>query len=352
MPISIEYLDSSVREENPTLILGKNILLKIVEDTKKKNLLRNKLVKFVSIPGLCNDDVRSLIDSLVEREACLTAPSFFQALIQEREKIEDLEPVLDWFERIMAPLKESKFFKAIEKKISEEDKFVKELLLEQKDLLPDLMLRVGKIDKEQLRKYEKKLVALNKEIEKKTGLRILVSSTLFICPDCKVILGSPEISFKKCYSCNKKMNEENVERIPIYKIPDEIKNVWQSNLWFEAYFAKLLRKLGCKTWTSVHAMGVSGILHEVDVLAIKNGTVLICECKTGKVSRNNVFNFCTKVSDLKAHISILALIRELPEPETREFVKKDPAIIRLENMGKMKEVDILAHLKHRLSIKA
>jgi Holliday junction resolvase len=98
-------------------------------------------------------------------------------------------------------------------------------------------------------------------------------------------------------------------------------------------------------------MGASGILHEVDVLAIRKGTVLVCECKTGKVSRNDVFNFCTKASDLKAHISILALVDELPEPQTREFLKKNPAIIRIENMGKKKEIEVLNDLRQRLLIK-
>lgn len=97
---------------------------------------------------------------------------------------------------------------------------------------------------------------------------------------------------------------------------------------------------------------VSGILHEVDVLAIRDGTLVICECKTGKVTRNHVFNFCTKANDLKAHVSILAMLGELPEPETRNFVKRNPAIIRLENMGKMNEGEIKAELRNRLSLKA
>lgn len=116
--------------------------------------------------------------------------------------------------------------------------------------------------------------------------------------------------------------------------------------------ARLLRKLGYKTWTGVHVMGASGILHEIDVLAIRKGTVLNVECKTGKVSRNAVFNFCTKVGDLKSHVSILALIQKLPESETREFVKKNPAIIRLEDMGKRRESEIVNYLKGRLTIKA
>src|SRR3990170_8412901 len=38
MPNFIE-LDSSIREENPTIIVGKNILLKIIEDSRKQALL-------------------------------------------------------------------------------------------------------------------------------------------------------------------------------------------------------------------------------------------------------------------------------------------------------------------------
>jgi len=55
---------------------------------------------------------------------------------------------------------------------------------------------------------------------------------------------------------------------------------------------------------------------------------------------------------LKAHVSILAMLGELPEPETRNFVKRNPAIIRLENMGKMNEGEIKAELRNRLSLKA
>jgi hypothetical protein len=165
-------------------------------------------------------------------------------------------------------------------------------------------------------------------------------------------LFSNEIASKKCLSCNETIGEEQIERIPISKIPDEIKTLWRSNLWFEAYFANLLRRLNFQTWVGIHAMGASGILHEIDILAIRRGVVIVGECKTGKVSRNDVFNFCTKISDLKAHVSILALIKELPEPETREFVRRNPAIIRLENMGKRKEEEILHELDQRLSLKA
>jgi len=354
MPNFIE-LDSSVREENPTIILGKNILLKIIEDPDKQTFLRNSTVKkFVSIPNLCNNEMRELIERLLQQETYLTAPSFVQALMQGKDKLEALAPFLQWLEQVLTPLKESKIFKAVEMDVQgnfEKDEF-KKLAEQSPDLVADFMFRVkGEVDKEQLLEYERKLLSIDKEIAKKTGFNVTVPSVLFVCPKCKKRLFSNEIASKKCLSCNEIISEEQIDRIPISKIPDEMKILWRSNLWFEAYFANLLRKLDFKTWVGIHAMGASGILHEIDILAIRRGVVVVGECKSGKVTRNDVFNFCTKISDLKAHVSILALIKELPEPETREFVKKNPAIIRLENMGKRKEEEILVDLEQRLSLK-
>ena len=226
-------------------------------------------------------------------------------------------------------------------------------LKDNKDLLQDFMFHIkGEIEPKLIEKHENQLLELDKELEKKIGFSLLVASTLFACPKCNVLLFSQELHDKKCLSCGTEVSQDNVKRFPIYQISDEIKIVWSSNLWFEAYVAGLLRKLHFKTWTGIHAMGASGILHEVDVLAIKDGALVICECKTGKVSRNNVFNFCTKVNDLKAHVSILAMLGELPEPDTRAFLMRNPAIIRLENMGKIPEKEVRADLDKRLYLKA
>ena len=348
MPNIIE-LDSTIREENPTIILGKSILIKIVENPNKQEVLRNRLVKrLVSIPDLCNDDMRQLIENLLNREACLSAPAFVQALMKHKAKFEESMAAMQWFTQAFAPIMKSKMTKAFEKSVHKSLKD-DEKLLKQEDLRADLFLRVkGQINKKNLQKLEKEIISIDKNIERKSGFRLTEPSVLFVCSKCKSILYENEISTKKCLSCNRKITEESVQRIPIVKVPLEIRQVWQSNLWFEAYFAHLLQKLRFKTWTGIHVMGTSGIQHEVDVLAIKNGTVIMSECKTGKVSRNDVFNFCTKLGDVKTHVSILALIKDLPEPETREFVRKNLSIITIENMGKMKEADILAYLKQRL----
>jgi len=68
---------------------------------------------------------------------------------------------------------------------------------------------------------------------------------------------------------------------------------------------------------------------------------LLCECKSGRVRREEVFNFWTKVYDIRSHFSMLALTGELPDPETREFLEKNPSVICLENLGKKTKKEII-----------
>jgi len=354
MPINIEPLDSSVTKERITVIIGKNILLKIIDDLERQNLLKSKVVKdFVSMPDLCLDDTRYLIEELFKEEALIGAPGFLITLLSFSQSDEFVEFVsrIDKMEDSIRELMDSKFQKTL---WQEFDRFIKRKLEkmspeELESFKSDILRRtLGKIDKVMIQNGNKKLMSISDKIKEKAGFEILVPSNLLICPKCKVIILEDFTGGRNCYMCNKEITMDNVERFFVYKVNDAIREVWRKNLWFEAYMARLLRRLDYKTWTSVHVMGSSGILHEVDVLGIRNGAVLIAECKTGNVSRNDVFNFCTKVSDLKIHVSILALIKEFPEPETREFVRKNPAIIRLENLGKMKEDEILAELEQRL----
>jgi len=356
MPISIEELDSSTREENITIILGKGILLKIIENSEKRNLLNNKVVKkFVSSPNLCHDDIRFPILELSKIETSWSVPKFMKSLLDISQR-KDFKVWINSVELPSSVIAASKFYKDLEEEFSQtvKQKLSKIPKEELEEITSDLMYTlVGKIDEKLAKEENEKIIAIGDSIKERTGFDILVPSTLLLCPNCRVLLSTEEYrGSKKCYLCKNKIKRHDANRVYIHKLNDHIKKVLEKNLWFEAYMARLLRKLGYKTWTGVHVMGASGILHEIDVLAIRKGTVLNVECKTGKVSRNDVFNFCTKVGDLKSHVSILALIQKLPESETREFVKKNPAIIRLEDMGKRRESEIVNYLKGRLTIKA
>ena len=126
---------------------------------------------------------------------------------------------------------------------------------------------------------------------------------------------------------------------------ESIRKLWGGNLWLEDYFSRLLNSLGWQTWPHVHVLGSSGVRHEIDVLGVKGSYVLVCECKTGRVSRQMVFNFWAEVYDIRSHVGMLALIHELPEPETKEFVAKNPSVVLLERLGEKGKSQILEELR-------
>lgn len=344
------WLDSSAKQDNPTVIIGKTILLKIIENEQNKSLLKEPLVKkFVTIKNLPKDQTRTLVNEILQTESFLLAPKFIQVLMKNKDKLKQLTNAAKIFENIFIPLKDTKLFQNMQLDIAREQKKA-EMIVKNEDVIRDFMFKVvGKFNDSTVKKFEEKIVSLNKTLEKTSGVSIIIPSTLFLCPTCNVLLGANDIVSTHCFMCKSEISTEEMKRIPIFGVPESIKTVWKSNLWFEAYVAGILRKLGFKTWTGIHVMGASGILHEVDVLGIKDGSLVVCECKTGNISRQNVFNFITKSNDLKVHVSILALVRQLPEPHTKQFVKRNPAIVLLENMGNLEESDLIADLKNRLS---
>jgi hypothetical protein len=305
--------------------------------------------KFVRIPNLPNKNIGALVDELIYQDNYVDTPPLLRNIMASKEKFEETLKVLEEFVSLFQPLMGSKFFKGFEQVIKFEDEKAKEIVEENKEYIQDLAFRVkGQVDEEFVNSYEKNLLSMSSKFEEETGVKLVVSKNLFVCPNCKSRLWDKEIADKKCLSCNFSVSQNNVKRIPVYRINDKIKIVWETGLWFEAYLAILLNKCGYKTWTGVHVMGASGILHEIDVVAIKDGTLIVCECKTGKISRNDVFNFYTKVGDTKAHLSILALIDDFPDPETRNFVKRNPSIISLEKMGEKDSSLVVSELEQRL----
>jgi len=215
--------------------------------------------------------------------------------------------------------------------------------------------RMLKIDKS-MRELEASLKKVNPKIE------VLEPSICPFCPNCGFPLfktferrGRESITIMReefkdtidCQICNETVERKEARKLlRIHKLIPSIKQLWSQNIWAEEYAASLIRSLeDWRTWTHVYVLGGSGILHEIDVLAIKKGYILIAECKTGRITREEVFNFWTKVSDIKSHLSILFLTGELPDPETREFLSKNPAIVVLENTGEQKRDEILEKLK-------
>jgi len=324
LPINIEQLDSSASEENITLLLGRAILLKIVETPEAKSLLENELVKkLISSENLSSEKTVNAISALVD------APPLSS---------------LDWIVYGSTPASTSLSLSTRPITFQEYAKNMSQVISDFS--FSTTTVRRGASALTRLKAKEKKNLELEQMIKDSTGLDLLEPSVALICPSCKNVLQIGEFKGQlKCRACEKEVNRASAKRLPVHQVPEPIAKVWRSGLWFEAYFAKFLRKLDWKTWVKVYIMGSSGVPHEIDILGIKGGNIIVVECKTGKVSRQDVFNFLTKTQDLKVHMGFLALLENMPEPETKDFVKKNRLLHLLEGIKSRKEEDILSDLR-------
>jgi len=345
MPVKTVELDASVREEDVTLIIGKNIILKFVEDRRTEQLLLRPEVKvLLSTPDLCHT-------------------SFV-------EKMNSLLQLLDW-QRLKEPIEDFLLSDFLLLKRRALKMIPKEILMRNKRLLKKASEKFFDI----IERRDQEIVDLEgKMVNYNPNLTITRPTLLLSCPHCNIpimlphepregersILGRPIIrtiigavelhlgEFKgcvNCFFCKNPITRAEVERHPTHEIIPSIEEAWRSGLWLEEYVASILRSLEWKTWTRVNILGTSGIPHEVNLLAIKKGFVLVGECKTGKVSREDVFTFSTKMTDLKSHLGLFGLLGELPEPETREFIEKNPAVTLIEKMCELKRKDLIERLR-------
>ena len=367
MPVTEIPLDASTREEDVTILHGKNLLLKLIENKEVKQFLSGKDVEqFLSTEDLCFKGFRETMNSLfkvqrdfqsaLERALYEIERGFF---ISVRRRL-----------RVRYPIYSGRTLRELSR-----EPFPKQVLVEYKKRNSALMKRLLKTDQELL-KCEEKIKEFNKNLE------VLYPTVILRCSMCgspivkerekpgtrliHVPPGAGGISYStylhlehlgfdvvkgefkgsvKCTFCGHVIEREEALRTHIHWLKDPILKLWESNLWLEDYVSRLLRSMQWDTWSHVSVLGASGVRHEVDVLGVKGSYVLVCECKTGHVTRQDVFNFWAKVYDIRSHVSMLALIEQLPEPETREFVVKNPSVVLLENLGEKKKSQITEELR-------
>lgn len=367
MPFKTHELDSSLKEEEATIIVGKNIILKLIERPHQNTLLKDPYVQaFLKTPDLTYKDTIKKINRLVEIDYRLDTlayqESFFgfaQSLFFDpnvRKKFLGEKADKEFEESMKKSMKEVK----IEKSFKDFSKFLKEfkkMSEEEIDQFSEAMSMIftklpeAYFDfvKKTIEESNKESIAIEKSLRiNNERLELLRSVAVPFCPHCKksLFLGHKSRyglikGSVKCRSCRKKVTNKNATYLYMNRLHPSLLEVWNRGIWLEEYFASILRKLGWQeTWTHVLVLGASGVRHEIDTLGIKGNRVCLVECKTGKVGRTAVFNFWTKVFDIRSHISIYACLEKMPDPETRHFLQNNPSVILLEKI-KEKHVDQL-----------
>jgi len=185
---------------------------------------------------------------------------------------------------------------------------------------------------ENLKRREENL----KKITKKNKLHIIKPQKDYYCECCNGFRSGPDLvptSIPVCNICQNKLTKMNISRI------DNDIVSYLTGYWFEDYIANMLNSYGWKAWSSptLTVYGVSGAPHQIDVLAIKNGRVLVVECKTGEFIPTQVRNFLGKYYDTRCHKALAIAIGSI-HPDGIKIIEKNPAIDYYDNIKSYKKL--------------
>ena len=378
VPFKTHELDSSLKEEEATIIIGKNIILKLVEGLDQNALFKDPYVRlFLKTPDLTYKDTIKKINRLVEIDYRLDTLAYQESFLgfaqslffdpHVRKKFLGEKADREFEESMKKSMKEVK----IEKSLRDFSKLLKELKRmseEEIDRFSEAMSMIFtklpeayfEFVKKTIEESNKQSIKIEKSLKTKNDkLELLRSIAVPFCPHCRKSLFLGDTSryglikgSVKCRSCRKKVTNKNVTYLYMNRLHPSLLKVWNRGIWLEEYFASILRKLGWReTWTHVYVLGASGVRHEIDVLGIKGSRVCLVECKTGKVSRADVFNFWTKVFDIRSHISLFVSLEEMPDPETRRFLQNNPSIILLEKIEEKHVNELIEELRNSIIAK-
>jgi|GEM_PF-2197986 len=284
MAMTIERLDNDDQERDIRVVIGKNVLFKL---------------QLKPSPFHNNSEVRKLIGKdLVKRENF----EKLKELVKLNKKIKEIISLLknrkDQIKNIIAGSKGQR-----------DDEF------------REFIVQMEK--KGNLNNWEQFVMASNQmgEIEKFFDLTLISKKYFCFCNSCHSLIEEGGIEVPTdCVICKNKITRNS--NVYYNFLTDEIEKYLDGD-WLSDYIAKAFIGKEWKVWTNSYVMGNSGIPHEVDLLAInRKGFTLVGECKTGTISRKDVFTFSTKCSDISNTYACFFTAEKLPEPTTREFMDK------------------------------
>jgi len=175
------------------------------------------------------------------------------------------------------------------------------------------------------------------EAGKKLGIDSIKIHKEFYCDRCCGFRTGRGLVDKKevitCLKCHNILSTRKVSNLPT--------NVFSylNGFWLEDYTANVLDSMGWTVWSSptLEVYGVSGCPHQIDVLAIKNGRILIVECKSGEFNQNHLKNMLAKYYDIRCHHALAISIAEM-HPDAKKIIEKNPAIKYCDNIGTVEQI--------------
>lgn len=323
---NIEEIDKTSSIKDVTVLIGKDILLKI---SKQKSVFN------------VNKGLRQLINS---------GDLFLEENVKNIEKMVLLNREIN--KRIEEDIQRRDFLLPIIKYKSnnKRNKSIEEMFKQQKDFFEKTFNKILNLSKEL------------SEIQKKYSINISTIKHLYFCNTCKSFIDElREINLFyekiKCPLCSTEINEKDLSNVPYL---DKDIEAYLNGKWLENYMAKLFELVGYRVWPGVFVAGVSGMNHEIDLLAVnKGGYTLILECKTtrrtdqnGKIvagikRKEDIFNLAIKNNDIKSNYAFLITLYELPktDKESIGFLKKTPGLGYLDNLINKTDAQVIRSIK-------
>jgi len=174
----------------------------------------------------------------------------------------------------------------------------------------------------ELSNQNRELVA-NFEKTYKSELEILEDTTVYLCNDCNLILNLNKFKPMTC-KCNKDIrNMSDCHILSIAKFSKHMSRFFLKNVWLENGLDNLFKKKGKDSLCGQIVLGHSGIEHEVDNLVYdrENNQIILGECKTGELTKNFIFIFSGKMTDIGCSKGFMATTTEVKDKKIFQLAR-------------------------------
>lgn len=210
---------------------------------------------------------------------------------------------------------------------------------EMRELLNKDKKELGKRNKSEFDDFSNNLKRrqdLLEKLSKELKFEIIKPHKEYLCKNCNGFRPGPSLTATDKPVCA--LCKSLLKGFYIKQIDTDVVN-YLTGYWLEDYIANILNKNQWKAWSSPTLMvhGVSGASHQIDVLAIKGGRVLIVECKTGEFAPTQVMNFLGKYYDIRCHKACAIAIGKI-HPDAKKIIEKNAAIDYYDNIKDYKSL--------------
>lgn len=317
MAITIEQLDDEYINGDVSILVGKSFILKFIPQKSAYDSSEN-LKKFINTPDLLTDPLSSKVRAMVglsKEISDLLSESIKTREMYSRTNASNLgssssnkpEPLIEYL---------SNQLKAQKLQIIKKGEAVQKL-------------------------------------EKESNLYLAQENNLYFCKSCNAYLADSFESLpEKCSSCGNTTDWSDSNNIVKARFLDNKVAQYLGGLWFEDYVAKLLARLGWKTWCHGLIMGSSGVHHQVDILAINpaDGRVLVGECKTAKIQKEHIFDLSAQFNDIKSCYGFLFSYDTVLNDRLTEYMKRTAGLHLLDNLKANTDEQMIEKIEKKLEV--